>query len=142
MSAVLSAEQKALETRRNKLQIERKVLNVEITDLQKEASVKLVTIKKLQKQLDDLKEKAPKGIIVSEHAMLRYLQRVDGLDIEALQKRMLTENDREVIKKLGTCKIKTPDEVTLIVKDNVVVTVDEIRARPQPKKLKRYREEE
>ncbi len=142
MSHKLSAEQKALETRRNELQAKRKVLNVEINDKQKESNQMLSKIKELQKQLDAIKVKAPKGIVITEHAMLRFLERVDGLDIEELQKRMMTDDQREIIENLETCKIKTPDHVTLIVKDKVLVTVDEVRERPQPKKPKRYKEEE
>ncbi len=128
MSAKVSAELKAVETRRNALQAKRKVLNVEINDKQRESAAMNQKIKELQALSEALREKTPDQIIVTEHAMLRYLQRVENLDVEALQNRILTDETKEIINQLGTCKINVPNsDIVLIVKDRNIVTVDEKR---------------
>jgi len=141
MSAKVSAELKAIETRRNDLQARRKILNTEINDKQRESASMNQKIKELQTLSEALRAKTPDQIIITEHAMLRYLQRAEDLDIDALQKRILTEKTKEIIDQLGTCKINIPDsDIVLVVKDRNIVTVDKVRDRSQPKKPKRYKE--
>ncbi len=125
MSAKLAAELKALETRRNKLQAEKKVLGQEINDKQGQFGIFNRKIKELQENIEALKKRAPKNIVVTEHAMLRYLERVDGLDLQELHDRILTPESQTIIDKLGTCRINTPDEVVLVVRDKNVITIAE-----------------
>lgn len=60
--------------------------------------------------------------VVSEHAVLRYLERVQGLDIEAIKDEILAGR-REQIRKLNSCNIKMPNGSKMVVRGRVVVTI-------------------
>ena len=60
-------------------------------------------------------------ITVSDHAIIRYLERVMGYDIENIRERILSDPVRDSIK-LGANSVKTA-EATFVVHDNVIVTV-------------------
>jgi hypothetical protein len=61
--------------------------------------------------------------IVSEHALLRYLERVEGVNLDAIRQKILGEGTGDSISFARTGRIKKKN-VTLIVKDCVVVTVE------------------
>jgi len=117
-----SAEIKGLETRRNKLQSERKALNIEIQDKQKQSSDMKTRIDGFQKKIEKLKAQKPKDLIVSEHAMLRYIERVMGIDLQELQERILPPEKAMEVKAMGNCTYGMGDH-RLTVKDGVIVTV-------------------
>lgn len=58
---------------------------------------------------------------VSDHAVIRYLERVHGVNIQALRDQMLTDNDVKMIK-FGCSKIKKKG-CYLVIENQVVVTV-------------------
>ena len=59
---------------------------------------------------------------VSEHAVLRYLERVMGLDMDAVRKAILTADHVEAIER-GARRIHMPDAgVTLMISETGVVT--------------------
>ena len=117
-----SSEIKGLETRRNKLQAERKQLNIEIQDKQKESSEMKSRIDMLQKKIEKLKSKKPNDLIVSEHSLLRYIERVIGIDLEEIRAKILPDDKVSEIKAMGNCSYGLGDH-TIKVKDGVVVTV-------------------
>ncbi len=117
-----SAEIKGLETRRNKLQAQRKSLNIEIQDKQKESSEMKVRIDGFQKKIEKLKSQKPKDLIVSEHAMLRYIERVMGIDLQELQNKILPPEKAYEVRAMGNCTYGLGDH-KLTVKDGIVVTV-------------------
>lgn len=61
--------------------------------------------------------------IVSEHAILRYLERVKGMDIESLKNEILDHKTVEHIKFAKNCNIKKATH-TLVVKNNTIITVE------------------
>ncbi len=67
---------------------------------------------------------------ITDHAIVRYLQRVRGLDIDAVRAELDTENLRESVKRCPTGRHYL-DGVTYVVQDKTLVTViyDE---EPQP----------
>lgn len=60
--------------------------------------------------------------IVSEHAMLRYIERVYGVSLAEVADAILTPQNRNLIKFAGNCKIKAAD-MTFIVREGCVVSV-------------------
>lgn len=62
-------------------------------------------------------------VIVTEHALLRYLERVHGIDLEDIRRRMLTDKAVALIKNFKTGKIPS-DDCRLVVKDGTVITVE------------------
>jgi chromosome segregation ATPase len=78
-------------------------------------------IRELKLSLEKLKTKGGSPI-VSEHALLRYLERVKGVDLEALKTEILTKKTIEMIEFARNCTVKG-DSYSLVVKDGVVITV-------------------
>jgi len=58
---------------------------------------------------------------VSTHALLRYIERVLGVDVAAVEREILTPSNAAAIR-AGATRIRTAG-VDLVVKDQVVVTV-------------------
>jgi len=76
---------------------------------------------------------------VSDHALLRYIERAHGIDIEALRDKVLTPNVITAIK-TGASAVKSPIG-TMVIKGNTVVTFLDADMRPRKKVQKgRYHE--
>lgn len=79
---------------------------------------------KIQAQIRDIEESA-KEPIVTEHALLRYIERFMNVDLESVRRAILTESAVKLIKFTKTGKVTT-DGRRLIVKNGTVVTVEPI----------------
>jgi chromosome segregation ATPase len=66
---------------------------------------------------------AAKEPIVTEHALLRYIERFMGVDLESVRRAILIENAVKLIRFTKTGKINT-DGRRLIVKNGTVVTIE------------------
>ncbi|MFA6904409.1 MAG: hypothetical protein WC236_15145 [Gallionellaceae bacterium] len=65
---------------------------------------------------------SPTEIIISEHALLRYLERAMGFDLAEISKSILSEANKTAIKKMGS-GVYPVAGLQMVVKDNVLVTV-------------------
>jgi len=117
-----STEIKGLETRRNKLQAQRKQLNIEIQEKQQESAGLKSRIDTLQKKIEKLKSKKSNNLIVSEHALLRYIERVIGIDLQEIQNKVLPPEKVLEVKAMGNCTYGLGDH-KITIKDGIVVTV-------------------
>jgi len=63
--------------------------------------------------------------IVTDHALIRYLQRVYDLDVNALRSEMIGDNEA-MIRGFSTCKITRGDYV-LVCDNGKVITVDKVK---------------
>ena len=78
----------------------------------------------LKKTEDELKKlKTGNKIIVSEHAVLRYLERTMELDLKAVESEILTEETIKQYKTLGNGKYPVSNGCKAVIKDNVVLTI-------------------
>lgn len=64
-----------------------------------------------------------KDIVVTEHALLRYIERAYGIDLGEIKERMLPPATISLINQFRSGKIPS-DDVRLVVKDRVVITVE------------------
>lgn len=116
-----SQELKGFQTQKTKLEAELKVIeNEERLVIEKKKLIKN-KIKELNKKIDDLKNNSSE-IIVSEHALLRYVEIKLGIDLEQVKKEILTEKVLEFIKTLGNVTIPTED-FKIKVRDRTIVTL-------------------
>ena len=113
----LKGLQSQIEKEKNKLKLLEKE-KIDISNQANECKQKINNINQKIKQLQD----SNKDIIVSEHALLRYIERVIGIDLKDIEDNILNEADKENIKSLGNCKYPK-DGFKLIVKNNVVTTI-------------------
>lgn len=112
---------KGLESQLHKAESEVALCKVELLSKQKEYDT-------LRKNLNTIKEKiskltSNKEIIISEHALLRYVERVLNIDVEEISNSILTDQFKTLVYTLGDGKIPLNNDFTAIVKDNVVTTI-------------------
>lgn len=76
----------------------------------------------INKQIKDLTNSS-KSIVISEHALLRYLERVGLMDMEEIKKRIIPDEQMLNIKGLVSNCTYPIDGYKLVIKNNVVVTI-------------------
>lgn len=116
-----SQELKRFQSLHQQLQLELKALQESGTRLKMEIATKEKQIKEVEEKIHKLKG-SNENIIVSEHAILRYLERVYRLDLEKIKQEILPERIAAQAKIIGNGRYGVIDH-TLLIKDNVVVTV-------------------
>lgn len=117
---------KALQVREGDILTELKVLTDGAGDVQREADLRR-ELQSLQERIASLQGcQGDRQPFVTEHAILRYLERVKGLDLGAIEREILTPERVAMIKNvsIGRCELKT-NGIRLIVLDSAVVTVRE-----------------
>lgn len=114
---------KQFQSQLNKLEVEVESIKSEISLKNKEMNLKQKSIQELREKIQTLgKKKTP---IISEHALLRYLERVQGIDLTAITSEILTPSLLELIDRLGTSGQYPVKEkgFSVKLKNNVVVTI-------------------
>ena len=109
----LKTQKKKLEAKLNILISDRDLSNIQISFLQEE-------IQELNKIIQNTKEKK---IIITEHAIVRYFERVQGYDIEEIKQLICTEELQKNIKTLGDGKYPV-NKFNVVVKNNTIITVE------------------
>ena len=83
-----------------------------------------VAERNLRNTEEELKKlKTGNKIIVSEHAVLRYLERTMELDLKAVENEILSEEVVSQYKTLGNGKYPVSNGCKAVIKDNVVLTI-------------------
>lgn len=77
----------------------------------------------LRARLKELTTEAPQPT-VTEHALLRYCERMYGIDLEKVKADILTPATVNKINALKSCKLEIGPGVHIVVKQRVVVTVE------------------
>ena len=125
MNTTNSAQLKHLQTMRTEAVAEIQVAREEQRAASDKVTKLQARINSLDQQIRDLTTRAPDPI-VSEHALLRYFERVEGYDLEAIKKKILPEPVAQQIKTIrsGTFPVgNNGSSFRLRVKDHVVITI-------------------
>jgi predicted RNase H-like nuclease (RuvC/YqgF family) len=80
------------------------------------------TVSRLQREIDRLKRRTEK-LVVSEHAILRYVERVMGLDLEEIKKKILPSDLEEKVRIIGNGIFPCGGTHKIKVSEGVVVTI-------------------
>lgn len=112
---------KSIQVLISKINFEIDNIKAQQTFLQSSMDKQLAQLKKYQEELLSLQMDS-KEIIISEHAILRYLERVYKLDITKLYKEIVTPKVQEQIKEFGNGTYSV-EAFSIKVVDNVVVTI-------------------
>lgn len=115
------SELKHLQRRIDEARASMKALKENKKTLEDKIKLEQSTIDKLTAEIDKLKKKSNK-IVVSEHALLRYFERVMKFDLEEIKKKVLPETLDAPVKTLGSGTYPTETHKVRI-KDGVVVTI-------------------
>jgi Txe/YoeB family toxin of Txe-Axe toxin-antitoxin module len=107
------------------LQRRRSEIEQELSDVGKQIE-ELVTLKRLRqeehskisRQINEILQ----DVTVTEHAIIRYFERVLGFNLSEISKKILPDVDKQRIKQLVNCEYPMGD-FKLVVKSNKVVSV-------------------
>lgn len=113
---------KGLKTRLTMAQADLDAAQEQVKDAQRKEAAARRLRDSLKDQITNI-ETANKEPVVTEHALLRYLERVYGIDLEETKRTMLDDGVADLIKQFKSGKIPS-NGCRLIVKDCVVVTVE------------------
>ena len=122
-------ELKKLNTLQVKLQSEIEAIKIEREILNNKLQSAERNLGKIREEIKKLKE--GNKIIVSEHAMLRYIERVLGIDLKEIEKCILTDEVKEQYKIVGNGRFPINDEFRALIRDNVVVTITGVEKNKQ-----------
>ena len=78
-----------------------------------------------RKKLEGVQAKianAQESVIISEHAVIRYIERVLGIDIKEIEKKIVDEETEKIIMELRPIKI-CRGEFSILIKENTVTTI-------------------
>ena len=123
------SELKNLNVQRTALTLDIKELKDKMIPLSREINEKIGEIDSIDKKIQAIKNR--ESIVVTEHAILRYLERVQGIDIEEIKNLILPTDVMEQVTSLGSGyypvkgRYHQIDKQTfkIRVKNNAVVTV-------------------
>ena len=121
MAQTNSNKLKQLETLLNKTQNDYDVLNTKIANDQRVLASKKKAIENIKSQIQAIS--ANKEITISEHALLRYLERVSKVDTEAVKKDIITPELIKMVETLGGNGKYPVGNITLVMRDYVVTTI-------------------
>lgn len=115
-------EIKGLESQLKILQGKKEAKKNEVSSAQKEYSNLLKSEQQLADKISALKE--DKGITISEHAILRYLERVKGIDLKTVEDEILTEELKSTVSILGGNGKYPIEGCRAVLKNNTIVTIE------------------
>ncbi|MCZ6117353.1 hypothetical protein [Campylobacter ureolyticus] len=116
-----SNELKYLQTQRQKLVSQREILK----KVTKEKQDELTSLNSKIKNIDERLEKLISGneIVFSEHAILRYIERVLGINLTDIKAKILTESEKDECMQMGGNLTYKKEDFTVKIQDFVVTTV-------------------
>ncbi len=121
MSAKNSQTLKQLQTRKAKLESTIADSKLTLEDAKSELNKYTSQLASVNNQINQLKDK---DIIISEHAILRYMERVMGVDMEAIKERVLTNTVKTMIGNMGNGKYPIDGGGKAVVRNNTIITVE------------------
>ncbi|MFK8243760.1 MULTISPECIES: hypothetical protein [unclassified Facklamia] len=123
MSNKKREELKRLQTLKANAEAELTSLRFEANAMKKEIELKETNIRSLNQQIEKL-TKESKGITVSEHAIIRYLERVLGINSEEIVEKILPERTKQLAMELGNGQYAVNEgEFKVVIRNGVVVSV-------------------
>lgn len=111
---------KQLQSQLNKMIADAEVMKIDVANKQREYDRKLSAIADIKKLIEGMCK--TDDIKLSEHAVIRYLERVKGLDVQSIKDDILTEEVTYLINTLGNGKYPIND-FNIVVKDKTVITI-------------------
>lgn len=109
---------KELKTQETKISAKLKVAEGELHAATKTAEYHRKKLESIRQQLS----RFVNDVVLSEHALLRYIEREKKIDLKSIKAEILTDKVKEQIKTIGSGKIPC-GELNLIVKNNVIVSI-------------------
>lgn len=113
---------KGIQSQISKIESEIELDKIQISTSQKQLNNKKKRLNELREMAKSLATK--KELIVSEHAILRYLERVKGICLNDIIDQIKNEEVMSIYNKLGNSGKYPCCDFTAVVKNNVIVTIE------------------
>ena len=121
MSARDAAELKGLQVRLQKARADADNAKAALSDAQRKANEAGRLVSTLEEQVRAFTADDP---VVTEHALLRYCERILGIDLEAAKSEILSPSRLAIVRAMGTGKVDMPGGRKLVFKNRAVVTIE------------------
>lgn len=122
MSVSKSHELKSLTTILEKERGSLSVIESQISSLIEDANAVSKRIKNLKSQISKMENNS--GLVITEHALLRFVERVHKIDLKKIEGIILSDKIKSAWLSLGNCSIEQ-DGYKVVIRDNKVVTICE-----------------
>jgi len=116
---IAEKEKRTIGIQRTSVKAQVNDFNNQINDLDRSISAAFTEIRKIE---ESLKKSTRKEVIVSEHAILRFIERVIGVDLEEIQEKILPPGNSEAVMSFGDGTFPVDDHI-IQVRNGVIVTV-------------------
>lgn len=113
---------KGLQTQKAKIDSRISLKKIEISSLQRELNEMEKSKRRIEEMISSFSEK--QELIVSEHAILRYLERVKEMDLDKIISEIKSEKIMSLYNALGGSGKYPSRNFSIVVKDNVIVTIE------------------
>lgn len=115
-------ELKDLYSRLEKAKAERASASREKSEVIRKEKAANLKVQALQEEINELKKE--EGLILSEHATLRYLERVELIPIDQVKEKIITDELVRLHNVLGNGTYPVGDTgVSVVIKNNVIITI-------------------
>lgn len=112
---------KQLKSQLDNLLGDSEAMKIDIANKQREYAIKQQSIAQLKAEMDKLNGK--ENLKVSEHAIVRYFERIIGYNIEEIQDIILSDEVVALVEKLGGTGTFNCDGYSVVIKNYTVVTI-------------------
>jgi hypothetical protein len=78
-------------------------------------------------ELEDIENKvkrATRNLVITEHAQLRYIERVMGVDLGEVNSKITPPGLIDKVQELGNGKFPIGDGARAVIRDNTIVTIE------------------
>jgi len=117
-------------SRLKRLETRQREAEAEISEQRRLLREKESVLANKQQELQETKRKIQslkdaKGLIVTEHAILRYLVRVEGMDLQEVKEKILTSRIQDAYNKLrSNGKFPSGTGFRVVIRNGKIVTVE------------------
>lgn len=120
MSLKKNKELKALQNRQVKLEVDVVEAKQDLVEKQEAYRKVLLRLKDIKKRVEDMQDV---DVVISDHAIVRYMERAMGLDVEQIASQIFNKDTLASIESLGDGKYPICEGLQAVVKNNTVVTI-------------------
>jgi TolA-binding protein len=113
---------KQLHSQASKIEGDIESLDMERNRINKEMVNKREQLKEIKAKITSIHEHN-KDLLVSEHAIIRYLERVEGFNFHEIRHKIITEKLKEQFKVLGNGTYPIDGKFSVKIQNNVIVTI-------------------
>lgn len=124
MSKKIREEIKKLQSMQSTVEAEIEALKMTEQNLKQELAAKRMSLNKLKQRIHNLSKNNGEGITISEHAIIRYFERILGLNMEEVTQKILPDKEAVLVESLGNGHYPiNGGEFKIIVRNDTVVTL-------------------